>query len=206
MKRYKLLKDLPYAKAGEIFIVEAGIRKVVAEAVLTNSENEEIQFWMKDIKDFKDWFEELPEIEIPFEFFFIYGTSIGTMCEQDYWSNVKTKQKYIKNIDEYKRIGNYFETLKEANEYLAYLKAKETIRQDTKGFKPDWNNFKQPKWCGIWDNQRRLILATDNYTNQTDNIYFRSEDDAEESIDTHYREWKLYLTYKQKPQEFYNYS
>lgn len=42
MKRYKLLKDLPYAKAGAIFIVEAGIRKVIAEAVLTNSENEEI--------------------------------------------------------------------------------------------------------------------------------------------------------------------
>ena len=30
MKRYKLLKDLPYAKAGAIFIVEAGIRKVIA--------------------------------------------------------------------------------------------------------------------------------------------------------------------------------
>lgn len=206
MKRYRLLKDLPYAKAGEIFIVEARIRKVIAEAVLTNSENEEVQFWMKDIKDFNDWFEELPEIEIPFQFFFIYGTSIGTMCEQDYWKNIKTKQEYIKNIDEYKRIGNYFETLKEAKEHLAYLKAKETIRQDTKGFQPDWNNFNQPKWCGIWDSQRRLILATDNYTNQTDNIYFKSEESIEGSIDTHYREWKLYLTYKQKPQEFYNYS
>ena len=206
MKRYKLLKDLPYAKAGEIFIVEAGIRKVLAEAVLTHSENEEIQFWMKDIKDFKDWFEALPEIKIPFQFFFIYGTSIDTICEQDYWFKKKAKQKYVKIIDEYKRIGNYFETLQEAKEHLAYLKAKETIRQDTKGFEPDWNNFNQPKWCGIWDSQRRLILATDNYTNQTDNIYFGSEDEVEGSIDTHYREWKIYLTYQQKPQEFYNYS
>lgn len=206
MKRFKLLKDLPYVKAGEIFIVEAGIRKVVAEAVLTNSENEEIQFWMKDIKDFKDWFEELPEIEIPFEFFFIYGTSIGTMCEQYYWSNVKTKQKYIKNIDEYKRIGNYFETLKEAKEHLAYLKAKETIRQDTKGFEPDWNNFNQPKWYGVLDNKNGIIGVIDDYFVQSNDIYFRSRDDVEESIDKHYREWKLYLTYKQNPQEFYNYS
>ncbi len=198
MKRFKLLKDLPYAKAGEIFIVEAGIRKVVAEAVLTNSENEEIQFWMKDIKDFKDWFEELPEIEIPFEFFFIYGTSIGTMCEQDYWSNVKTKQKYIKNIDEYKRIGNYFETLKEAKEHLAYLKAKETIRQDTKGFEPDWKNPSQKRFFGYYNLIDKKLCYFNAGENMESKIYFGSKEDIEESFKKHPEEWKTYLTYNQQ--------
>ena len=60
MKRYKLLKDLPFAKAGEIF----------QSRIL--DDGGEYLFWAKikitNIKNFDEWFEEIEEFEIPDEF------------------------------------------------------------------------------------------------------------------------------------------
>ena len=50
-----------------------------------------------------------------------------------------------------KAIGNIFETKEEAEKYLAYLKAKTIIKKDAKGFKPNWQDTDEDKWCGVWD-------------------------------------------------------
>ena len=52
-KNYRLLKDLPFAKAGEIF--ESRIL----------DDGKEYLFWgeitIKEMKNFDEWFEEMPE-------------------------------------------------------------------------------------------------------------------------------------------------
>lgn len=55
------------------------------------------------------------------------------------------------SLDLEKEIGNHFETTKETQECIAYLKARAIIKQDTKGFKPDWQNADEERYCGKWD-------------------------------------------------------
>ena len=90
-----------------------------------------------------------------------------------------------------------FDTWLEADRKLAYLKAKAIIKQDTKGFKPDWAKFQEAKYCGVWNFDREKIeyFAWDVY--KSSDIFFKSIEDIEESFKKHPKEWKTYLTYEQ---------
>lgn len=104
-----------------------------------------------------------------------------------------------------KSMGNYFETYKAAERYTDYILAKEAIKEDTKGFNPDWSDKKSNKFYGYWDFERGFK----NYykggkpvwdsiqTIKEPNIYFKSWEDIEESFEKHPKEWKIYLTYEQ---------
>lgn len=58
MKRYKLLKDLPFVKAGAIFREWTGERSGKEEKVLINANNLTTTLWVGDIEAFDEWFEE----------------------------------------------------------------------------------------------------------------------------------------------------
>lgn len=45
-----------------------------------------------------------------------------------------------------KMMGNYFETELEAEAYIDYLLAREVIKEDARGFKPNWKDDDQPKF------------------------------------------------------------
>lgn len=176
MKRYKLLKDIPFAKAGDI--VEMWSDGTMAFAGEPNLP----RFNKEDIRMFPLWFEEVED--------YFYITTDGSV-----WLCPKNKDKELdKNR---KAIGNYFETIEEAEKYLEYLKAKETIRKDTKGFKPDWNNSNEAKYYGVWnfDREKTEYFAWDVY--KSSDIFFKSIEDIEESFEKHPEEWKVYLTYDQ---------
>lgn len=95
-----------------------------------------------------------------------------------------------------KEIGNHFETTKETQECIAYLKARAIIKQDTKGFKPDWSNYEH-KFCGAWDLLNNRLFFHPIMTSKQSTIYFRTKEDIEESFKKHPDEWKTYLTYNQ---------
>ena len=176
MKRYKLLKDIPFAKAGDI--VEMWSDGTMAFAGEPNLP----RFNKEDIRMFPLWFEEVED--------YFYITTDGSV-----WLCLKNEDKELdKNR---KVIGNYFETIEEAEKYLEFLKAKIIIKQDTKGFKPDWNNGDETKFFGYWD----FILEEPghglDYRAKTPNIYFQSPKDIKESFEKHPEEWKIYLTYEQ---------
>ena len=132
MKRYKLLKDLPFAKKGEIY----------ESRVL--DDGEEYLFFgeikVKDIDNFGEWFEEIKE---PKRIYYAndFGCNVANMTE----NNNSIIRKSLKSV------GNHFETYEEAKAYLEYLKAKTIIKQDTKGFKPNWNNIDEAKYDAYWD-------------------------------------------------------
>lgn len=177
MKRYKLLKDIPFAKAGDI--VEMWSDGTMAFAGEPNLP----RFNKEDIRMFPLWFEEVED--------YFYITTDGSV-----WLCPKNKDKELdKNR---KAIGNYFETTEEAEKYLEYLKAKEVIKKDTKGFKPDWNNEDENRYRGCWDFKKGTTSWMYEYgTFKEPLIFFKSVEDIKESFEKHPEEWKVYLTYEQ---------
>lgn len=175
MKQYKLLKDIPFAKAGDMVEMWSdGTMAFVGEPNLP-------RFNKEDVRMFPLWFEEVEE--------YFYITTDGSV-----WLCSKNKDKELdKNR---KAIGNYFETIEEAEKYLEYLKAKAIIKQDTKGYKPNWNNENDRKYCGFWDITKKEFEYMCINTLQSDSIYFNIADDIVESFKKHPDEWRTYLTYE----------
>lgn len=177
-KNYRLLKDIPFAKAGEIF--ESRIL----------DDGKEYMFWgeikCQNIKNFDEWFEEIEE---PKEYFYITSDRFVDVVEP------YEKDEYLEQRRQ--AFGNYFKSREEAGDCLAYLKARAIIKQDTKGFKPDWDNGNSEKYYACWDFYNNKIDWRRVYVVKEANIYFNSKEDIEESFKKHPKEWKTYLTYNQ---------
>lgn len=197
MKKYKLLKNMPFAKAGEelylkfsedseFFLVYKGTDKAYTAEL-----NPEF------IDNFDDWFEEDKEEKFSERIFYILADGGVDSIETVNYSNTKDNRKEYKEYKEkLKSVGNCFETREEAEKYLEFLKAKTVIKQDTKGFKPDWSNYEH-KFCGVWDLLRNRLFFHPIMTSKQSTIYFRTKEDIEESFAKHPEEWKTYLTYEQ---------
>nr|DAM56810.1 MAG TPA: hypothetical protein [Caudoviricetes sp.] len=211
-KKYRLLKDLPTFKAGEEFFISdngnliAGTpsdpKQITVETRYGLPMKIDLMAYAQEtLEEFpnilKDWFEEIKEPELPKEFFFIVSGKIGNVEYLTFSLNEDTKQEYKNIIEEYKGVGNYFETRDEAEKYLKYLKAKVVIKRDTKGFKPDWENFNEEKYYGVWDFDRKKADYFSWGMYKGLDIYFKSKEDIKESFKKHPKEWKAYLNYEQ---------
>lgn len=181
MKKYKLLKDLPFSKAGDIFKGELEHGTIVLYP--EDYENYKHKLSSDEFWDFDEWFEEVVE-----EFYYIDEKGFVTTLPKNYrHADIHLRQA----------IGNYFKTEEEAEKHLAYLKAKEVIRQDAKGFKPDWTDEEQMKFSGYWKKSTAKLDYTWERTFKSSTIYFKSIEDIEESLKEHSGEWIIYLTYEQ---------
>ena len=195
MKRYKLLKDLPFAKAGTVFTRNTFKSKdglsdydYLETHILLDGDQDETCFSLRRsyfINNFDEWFEEEPKIYFTIDFF---RKEIAKVSEKEIMGYA---------IDNVKSLGLLFETKEEAEKYLEYLKAKEVIKKDTKGFKPDWSDEEQPKHYGYCNAESKRLWRDVEYTEKRSTIYFRSIKDIEESLENHPKEWKTYLTYEQ---------
>nr|DAN66833.1 MAG TPA: hypothetical protein [Caudoviricetes sp.] len=174
MKQYRLLKDIPFAKAGDTVEMWSDGTMAFGDPTLP-------RFNKKDVRMFPLWFEEVED--------YFYITTDGSV-----WLCPKNKNKELdKNR---KAIGNYFETIEKAEEYLAYLKAKTIIKKDTKGFKPNWNDPRQEKYYCYWDVERKEPKYSLSYTTKEPSICFETWEDVKESFKNHPEAWKTYLTYE----------
>ena len=181
MKKYKLLKDLPFAKAGDIFKGELECGTIVLFP--EDYENYKHKLNSDEFWDFDEWFEEVVE-----EFYYIDEKGIiSTILEDSRHTDILLRQA----------IGNYFKTKEEAEKYLEYLKAKEVIKQDTNGFKADWNNENKIKYSAHWSNKANRSYVCRNTDIKNTTIYFETEEDIKESLEKHPNEWKAYLLYGQ---------
>ena len=190
MKRYKLLKDLPFVKAGEIFCEETGKRNGISEITLISENHITTPIWINDIENFDQWFEEIKEPKIFFTID-IYKSKFKEI-NTDYYSGWSALE--VKNI---KDLGLLFKTVEKTKKYLKYLKAKEIIKQDAKGFKPDWQNADEERYCGKWDFDDEIPHISILNIFKAPQIYFKSKKDIQESFKKHPEEWKTYLTYDQ---------
>lgn len=191
MKKYKLLKDLPFAKAGDILSLERSQEYGYFKLCKDRSNPRSIELYEGIVEGFIDnfdeWFEEIEELKT----FFLINNVLSEVVEHNI--------KYYKDwqIENLKSVGNYFETREEAEKYLEYLKAKAIIKQDTKGFMFDWQNHRKDKYYGYWNLDKNQPSYSLVYMSKKSSICFGNLDDIEESFKKHPEEWKTYLTYEQ---------
>lgn len=188
MKRYRLIKDLPTIEAGRIFEETKG--SLGGTLLYATGFCSSFTIDKDGIKNFDEWFEEIKEPKIFFTID-IYKSKFKEI-NTDYYSGWSALE--VKNI---KDLGLLFKTVEKTKKYLKYLKAKEIIKQDAKGFKPNWNNEGEKKFFGSWNFQRKEVYWSYEYINKYVEIYFKTNEDIEESFEKHSEEWKTYLTYEQ---------
>lgn len=194
MKQYKLLKDLPFAKAGAILSLERSQEYGYFKLCKDRSNPRSIELYEGIVEGFIDnfdeWFEEIKEPKIFFTID-IYKSKFKEI-NTDYYSGWSALE--VKNI---KDLGLLFKTVEKTKKYLKYLKAKEIIKQDAKGFKPDWQNADEERYCGKWDFDDEIPHISILNIFKAPQIYFKSKKDIQESFKKHPEEWKAYLTYEQ---------
>ena len=86
-------------------------------------------------------------------------------------------------------VGQCFKTKKEAEDYIEWLKAFKTLKDDTNGYK-----FEEDVHNYYVDYSEDDGLGTDydmEYRSRL--IYFDTEEDAEKSIEKHEKEWKTFF-------------
>lgn len=161
MKKYKLSEGITFNLGGSLFYkkeLELDDEKRIIYISVDNPALALFEDELAKIANGKLLFQEVEEPESPKEFFCIDIDKVVCYDHSFFSSSENTRQEYIRFMEKYKSVGNYFETRKEAEKYLEYLKAKEVIKQDTKGFKPNWGSEQQEK-MGSLLRMRYLFLS-----------------------------------------------
>ncbi len=193
-KEYKLLKDLPTFKAGDIFtLTENGDLRLKQTVDERNEGRLIFAYSAQTLKKFpeilKEWFEEIPEEHKRWR-----AGHKGFYYYVDDWGRVQfCVEGFIDSDDYLYSIGNYFDSIDKAEKHKEYLIALQTLEDDTKGFVPDWDDTGQPKWFVEAFAASGECLNIDFTVFNKGAIYFSSRGDAEESIKLHKKEWKTVL-------------
>ena len=181
MKRYKLKRDLPTFKAGEIFYI-SDMGNLIHE-----SDNVPAYSWStidKFPNILTDWFEEIKEQtrwkpEMCHMYYLLYddGTVYNNLWDDDPVDNGRCE------------IGNCFETKEEAEQVAEYLKALAVVRGDaTAKFAKRKSNY-----YVVYNTTYNCLDVSDNCYLIKDGTfglpYFATEDDARRSIEQHKNEW-----------------
>lgn len=197
MKRYKLKKDLPTFKAGEIFEISPFGNLVRVD---DGDSPAIIAYASSTIKKFpnilEDWFEEMeePAIELSGQCTASLGMDIFTLGHDYDSTNVVPKPLFNRNHKErLAKVGLSFRTEKECQEWIDYQEAYQILRQDTKGFTPDWKDSGQNKTLVYYDSCDKKLKVVPWSINAFGGIYFATSADADESIKKHEKEWMIYL-------------
>lgn len=181
MKRYKLKKDLPTFKAGEIFYISD------SGNLLRESDNVAAYSWTtldKFPNILTDWFEEIDEStrwkpEMNQNYYCV--VSDGSVVDDD-WSDWRLDDGRFE-------IGNCFQTEEEAERVKEYLKALAVVRGDrTSKFTKGKSNF-----YVVYDAAYNCLVVKDKSYYIENGIfglpYFATTKDAQRSIDLHKSEW-----------------
>lgn len=177
MKKYKLLKDLPFAKAGEEFSLHRG---GIRDCITLFKDDEEIyQFKVgENVSEmFDEWFEEIKE-----EQSFIINT---LKAQVEKTMKVYHPKRAIENL---KSLGLLFKTKEEAEEHLGRLKARAILLEDVKPH--DSCNHEWGVRFNRHDGELYVYNSDDSYVSE---IIFLDENDAYNSIKKHEEEWRTYF-------------
>ena len=181
MKRYKLKRDLPTFKAGEVFYLSD------AGNLLRESDNLPAYSWStidKFPNILADWFEEIKEPthwkpEMCHVYYLLYddGTVYNNLWDDDPVDNGRFE------------IGNCFQAEEEAKKAAEYLKALAIVRGDatTKFVKGKRN------WFVFYNVTADYLDFGYDYSDIRNGVFglplFATEEDARRSIEQHKDEW-----------------
>lgn len=181
MKRYKLKRDLPTFKAGEIFYINEG------GSLIRESDGVAAYSWItldKFPNILTDWFEEIKESTRwkPDEDQKYYILDSNGLVHESVWADDSADRSRFE-------IGNCFQTEEEIERVVEYLKALAVVRGDgISKFTEDETNYYVYYSSEI--NSLRLGCTWNCIKNGTFGLpYFATEEDAQRSIEQHKNEW-----------------
>lgn len=192
-KRYKLLRDLPNAKAGEIFelgengnLYSAPL-KAVNYLFYTLEEIEEHGILNLD----KGWFEEIGEEKyggrVPKAGDKYYSLQEMGRIDVERWDGMLS---YDKEVFE---CGNAFWTFEETEKELKHRKAYVILKEDTKGFEPS-TDLTGHCYNVYYSLPSHELLIEDNGAWEARGVpCFATHEGAQASIKTHRQQWIDYL-------------
>lgn len=204
---YKLLKDLPYAKAGEVF--ERVTHK--SEDGLSDYDYLEIKKRVKDGEDkvnfgikynyflnnFDDWFEEIEEPTDSIHWKPKLGEKYWFV---NYWGNVDCRTRDDLHIDTCNlRRGNVYLTEKECEKARDRELAEVRLRR-TSTFKPDFknNNASSGYVVGYDYLNKKFCIENVLFRDYGEIVHYETKEDAEKSIKENERDWKIYFGIEEK--------
>ena len=184
---YKLKTDLPTFKAGDLFYLDENgslrhkEKHIIAyhHSTLAKFPDALEKFWEPVEQESKRW-----RADSGRRYYFVSNDEIDVRLAFD---------DCDRRADGRYRYGNYFQTKEEAQAVAAYLKALAVVRDDAKGFVPDWSDIEQEKWYVRYSHDIECLFNS-NTEQYVDNgvfglPYFETEEDARASIDKHEKEW-----------------
>lgn len=192
MKRYKLLKDLPTFKAGDLFYIsEYG-------ALVHNGGDPDgynvMAYAQSTLEKFPniltEWFEEIPnptdsihwKPKIGQRYFYIDDGYVFS----DVWIDSRVdNRRYM--------AGAIYYAETDAEKTLKRQIAITTLMRDS-NFEPDWSNNDQNKWTVYYNhNDKELLIEATAFLQYPSAIYFDTYDSIKKSIKNHKKEWLVYL-------------
>ena len=197
MKRYRLLKDLPTFKAGDLFYIsEYG-------ALVHNGGDPDgynvMAYAQSTLEKFPniltEWFEEIQEPTDSIhwkpvmgeEYWLVYADGdIGHgVCTGGYWDDTRYK------------MGSVYRTEKEAEKARDRKLAEVRLRL-TSNFKPDFEND-NGGWLVFYNySNRKLYSKLECRTNSGELVRYATREDAEKSIKENREDWLIYFGIKEE--------
>ena len=188
--KYKLLKDLPYAKAGTIFnedIKSDGTRVL-----------EQYRYTIPtvDIDNFDEWFEQTKEEPTDsihwkpkYDDWYFYISDHGSVCS-DIWNDNYTDNKRL-------AFGFVYRTEEECKAALDRELAEVRLRL-TSDFKPDFENG-EGGYVVSYDYINKKLDCSDSFWNDSgEPVRYATEEDALKSIKENRADWLKYLGIKEE--------
>lgn len=202
MKRYKLLKDLPTFKAGQLaYISKTGnLIAGTPENQKTTETGLIIMIYHETtLKKFPniltEWFEEIEEPtdsvrwKPKYDDWYFYISDHGSVCS-DTWSDNYTDNKRL-------AFGFVYRTEKEAEQARERELAEVRLRR-TSTFKPDFEN-RNGGWA-VGYNHRLKMLIRSNIPSADfgEPVRYATAEDARRSIEENEQDWKIYFGIKEE--------
>lgn len=183
-KRYKLLKDLPWCKAGVIYTLRSDNKLFAANLPYIHVVN---------INKFSEWFEEVKQPTIN-DIDWNFEPKPGDICHCV--DNAGNILRWTRDADEEATevaLGNCFRTKQEAEVYAKWLKAVAELRRSS-DFKPDWNNRSESKFYVVYNAKyKEFSVDFSNFWNHGTLVYYQTGQAAQNSIKNHEQAWLTYF-------------
>ena len=190
MKLYKLLKDLPTIKAGEIFketVTGYNEKNLLVRIAPLNAKSPRLK--VQDIDNFDEWFEEVEEPTDSIH----WKPRIGDRCFILENANIRPAN-YTGMLRDYNawRTGRVFRTEEECEKALDRELAEVRLRR-TSTFKPDFENGKGG-WIVFYDHEcKTLAIFKIGCYDSGEPVHYATREDAEKSIEENEQDWKIYF-------------
>ena len=202
MKRYKLLKDLPTFKAGQLAYVSS-LGNLMAgtpeEPETADTDLNLMMYHRGTLEKFPNILtEQFEEIQEPtdsirwkpkYDDWYFYISDHGSVCS-DIWNDNYTDNKRL-------AFGFVYRTEEECKAALDRKLAEARLSQ-TSDFKPDFENGKGG-WMVYYDHGCETLAVCElDYYDDGEIVRYKTRAEAEKSIEENEQDWKIYFGIKEE--------